>query len=306
MNEVISREIPHFVCIGAQRSGTTWLYKNLARHDQIFLPPVKELHYFDSLDNTRSRYKQSRSKFLKKHVSTFLKSTALTLLKRERNLWIDLDFWLNYFSGDGSPEWYKSLFIKAANAGKITGEITPAYSILPSENIQRLKCVNPDVKLIYILRNPIERSFSQSIKYFVGKMKLSISEVSKEDIIEFLQSTLCTSRSDYLSSLQNYRQYFQAEHIFICFFDEIREQPSELLTRICHFIGVKPLSDDQVIKEAINSRSYLMGKMPEEVAQFLMHTYEPRIAEMSHELGGYAQVWHKQLLTKQPTVHRDE
>ena len=40
---------PDFVCIGAPKSGTTWLYRNLNTHPSIWIPAVKELHYFDAL-----------------------------------------------------------------------------------------------------------------------------------------------------------------------------------------------------------------------------------------------------------------
>jgi len=39
---------PDFLCIGAQKAGTTWLHANLAKHPDIFLPKFKELHYFNS------------------------------------------------------------------------------------------------------------------------------------------------------------------------------------------------------------------------------------------------------------------
>lgn len=38
---------PDFLCIGAQKAGTTWLYANLSKHPDIFLPKSKELHYFN-------------------------------------------------------------------------------------------------------------------------------------------------------------------------------------------------------------------------------------------------------------------
>ena len=38
---------PDFVVMGAARSGTTWLYHRLKRHPGIFVPPIKEIHYFD-------------------------------------------------------------------------------------------------------------------------------------------------------------------------------------------------------------------------------------------------------------------
>jgi len=45
----ISRARPDFVCIGMQKAGTRWLYDQLASHSNFFMPPVKELHYFDQM-----------------------------------------------------------------------------------------------------------------------------------------------------------------------------------------------------------------------------------------------------------------
>ena len=38
---------PHFLGIGAQRAGTTWLHSTLASHPEIWMPRIKEIHYFD-------------------------------------------------------------------------------------------------------------------------------------------------------------------------------------------------------------------------------------------------------------------
>ena len=43
---------PRFLCIGAQKAGTSWLNHNLRAHPGLWLPPRKELHYFDRLDQT--------------------------------------------------------------------------------------------------------------------------------------------------------------------------------------------------------------------------------------------------------------
>ena len=40
--------LPNFLCIGAQRAGTTWLYDLLASHPEVYVPSRrKEVHYFD-------------------------------------------------------------------------------------------------------------------------------------------------------------------------------------------------------------------------------------------------------------------
>src|SRR5689334_3840207 len=57
----------YFVCIGAQKSGTTWLARVLSHHPDLFVTPVKEIHYFDHVlgvtqhlsdSKRRSRYRK--------------------------------------------------------------------------------------------------------------------------------------------------------------------------------------------------------------------------------------------------------
>jgi len=38
---------PEFLCIGAEKAGTTWLYEMLKAHPSVWMPPIKEIHYFD-------------------------------------------------------------------------------------------------------------------------------------------------------------------------------------------------------------------------------------------------------------------
>jgi len=46
---------PDFLGIGAQKAGTTWLHLNLRRHPGVWLPPVKELQYFNEIYVRRHR-----------------------------------------------------------------------------------------------------------------------------------------------------------------------------------------------------------------------------------------------------------
>src|SRR4029453_18936667 len=44
---------PDFLCVGAQKAGTSWLYHQLVSHPDFWMPPVKELHYFDEMTHSR-------------------------------------------------------------------------------------------------------------------------------------------------------------------------------------------------------------------------------------------------------------
>ena len=47
--------MPDFIGIGAQKAGTTWLYDMLAQNPSIWLPPLKEVHYFDYINAPEAR-----------------------------------------------------------------------------------------------------------------------------------------------------------------------------------------------------------------------------------------------------------
>src|SRR5512135_1033055 len=44
---------PDFLCVGAQKAGTSWLYRQLELHADFWMPPLKELHYLDQLNKTK-------------------------------------------------------------------------------------------------------------------------------------------------------------------------------------------------------------------------------------------------------------
>lgn len=47
-----NKSIPNFIIIGGQRCGTTWLYRALKKHPDIFFPNKKELHFFNGKDHS--------------------------------------------------------------------------------------------------------------------------------------------------------------------------------------------------------------------------------------------------------------
>lgn len=61
-------EYPHFIGIGAARTGSTWLYHLLWPHPELWLPPIKELHYFDAIDKTIERQSLRYGRHLRRRL----------------------------------------------------------------------------------------------------------------------------------------------------------------------------------------------------------------------------------------------
>src|SRR5262245_32667341 len=124
-------DAPHFLCIGAHKSGTTWLYENLRQHPAVWLPPVKELHFFDGLPNM-PKIAQRLNDEIKARIAGSADADA-----------VRLDF-LRKFVLDQPKDlaWYRSLFSSAGE--RVCGDITPAYAVLAPGVVARIRAAMPE------------------------------------------------------------------------------------------------------------------------------------------------------------------
>ncbi len=227
---------PDFLCIGAQKAATTWLYGQMGRHPNIWVPPIKELNYFNNPSSTL--YKRLFSKhWLDKDWRILFKQKILSPLSRGKIGRIRHFRWyFKYFFLPRSFRWYISLF--PDDPGKITGEFSVAYAVLGDRVISQISNKLPDLKIIYLLRNPILRTWSQ-LKMNLGRYKgLNLDELPEEEFYKYFNNPVVKSHSDYLSTLGTFRKYFSSKQIFIGFFDEIIEDPMNFLGKLFNFLNV--------------------------------------------------------------------
>jgi hypothetical protein len=136
---------PDFLCIGAAKTGTTWLYNILASCPGYWMTPVSELRYFGRKDGTATG-EPVLSALENYHTKTK----------------VQLDWVRRYVNGSPKDDaWYFSLFADAGNC--ITGDVSPAYSKLPARHIEHAKRAAPDATAIMFVRNPIDRAMSHAV-----------------------------------------------------------------------------------------------------------------------------------------------
>ena len=174
---------PHFLCIGPERTGTTWLYRNLRKHPQVSLPHIKEFRYFNwhyskvNSDGFAGRFfnrkllaSVSFRDRMRRRMRYYLKKN----IRMKRNDFSSLRVDLKYWFGRRSDRWYLSFF--RTSAGVITGDISPQYCRLDEEVVGHIKEILPDLKIILLLRDPIDRVWSNA--------KLILSKQNNEDPAE--------------------------------------------------------------------------------------------------------------------------
>jgi hypothetical protein len=277
---------PDFIGIGAQKAGTTWLYRNLRAHPQIWMPK-KEIHYFDQRINDTSFSLRARvlgkrpedetwRQQVRYWTGVYLKQFSLPGL-----IWV-----YKYYMRPPNDDWYAALF--RAGVGKTTGEITPNYSVLERAQIAHVREIMPDARIVFMMRNPLERAWSQTVMYFDKREGRRIEEVREEDFLAFTRSQ-SSLHTDYLRTLANWGSYFPKDQVFIGFLEDIHFYPNRLLSRLYRFLGVDPSADYRVIKRKIHSRD--VETMPTRLAVRLAESYLGDAEALEERFGGYASFW---------------
>ncbi len=111
---------PTFITPGAQKSGTTWLNKQLRAHPDFWMPPQKEMDYLFLMPPSRKKYLERLPKVM------------LTLEQKNNEQAIE---WWKLFASEWSLEKYSQLFLPAGD--KFSGDISPNYARMNAEAIER-------------------------------------------------------------------------------------------------------------------------------------------------------------------------
>jgi hypothetical protein len=302
--------LPDFLGIGAQKAGTTWLYRNLRQHPEIWLPPIKELHYFNRLYPASPSPLTTTPLFLRplsRQRSDQLWRRELTrafLNIRRMSLQESCWHFRFFFAQQYNDRWYASLFKDQVN--RVTGEITPAYSILEDQTIEHIHTIMPQARITFIIRNPIERAWSAArtgIRQLGRKGRIELDgegshllEALPPARLERLFQRIRSRdgyvlRGDYVRTINNWSRHFPREQFLIGFFEEIVHSPAQFLLRIFDFLQVDA-STDYITDLAFKKVNPSPGKqMPPKIERLLATQYYPQIKTLSEMLGGYADQW---------------
>jgi len=304
---------PNFIGVGAPRAGTTWLYELLRVHPELWMPPIKELHYFDSLDPSQSLHRKTQSQRfrikryailrLKHYLASYINFLVRKNLFDKSVIKTDLAFDYKFFGPGENLDWYKSLFETAADKGLISGEFTPDYGLMQPNLAMLLPQIRADLKVILMLRDPVERTWSNAVFYVTRRLKIDINTVSIEQWIEYCFRPQCLDRSDYLRMYNTLIDVLPKEQIFIGFFDEVELCPQLLVNNVLEFLGAKQkiLCASQQLNKNVNGAAKIYkNEIPPAVKLLLARHFVPELEKLLTVLESkYISMWlisHKKLI----------
>ncbi|MGN2275040.1 sulfotransferase family protein [Priestia megaterium] len=159
-------------------------------------------------------------------------------------------FDMNY---DKGTSWYKSQFPLLLNSKEnfITGEASPYYLFHPHA-ARRIHETVPQAKLIVLLRNPVERAYSQYKHFKIkGSFEDAINrekerlEDEREKMIKdetynkgFYRKYSCLSRGIYVDQLKIFVDYFGEDKILILKSEDLYKDPESTLNRVFEFLSL--------------------------------------------------------------------
>jgi len=202
---------PDFIIVGAAKSGTSSLHRYLNVHPDIFMPKLKELNFFHA-------YGQENT-----------------------------PIWERFPEMPTNEMAYASHFYEAKD-NQIKGEASPSYLIYYKRTIDNIKKFykgRKEPKIVIILREPIDKIWSHF--RFNRMYKLDPDNLSLEAALEiekkrlknptYLPDVHYIYNTQYLQQVKAYLENFKEVKVFL--FDDLNENPTQLITEIQDFIGVE-------------------------------------------------------------------
>ena len=197
--------LPNLLIVGAAKSGTTSLHNYLKQHSDIFMSDHKEPHFFINNEIGTNRIPNGISKY----------------------------------------DDYIALF-KNSESYKYRGESSTMYLQFPDISIKNInKYLNDDVKIIIMLRNPIERAFSgyQHVKRYNVMENLDFEDAIKQCENRYFINTNFTPATRYINIglYYNMVKKFQAnfgENMHIVIYDDFIADTQNELSKIFSFLNI--------------------------------------------------------------------
>lgn len=215
-----ARRPPDFFLIGAPKAGTSALHAALARHPGLYLSPVKEPKYYMCGDSPPPAYKGPGDAH----------SNQEWIWQRDR---------------------YLELFAGAESGGLVTGESTPFY-LYNRDARRRLAADRPDAKLIAVLRDPVERAYSNWMHLRVDGLEPCadvVDAVGRERRrIDAGWAPFWHYRSlgMYGRQLRDLFDHFPREQVLLLRYRDVVDEPSATLDRVCGFLGVPSAATESI------------------------------------------------------------
>ena len=278
---------PDFLCVGAQKGGTRWLYDQLQLHPDFWMPPIKELHYFDrrapsqAAANLRLRTQSDLARANRRQAQLALRPLDqrdvdfLEAFVTMRWWWKDLDAYARLFALKGD---------------RLSGDVTPDYSALGERMIARIMRRFPKAKVVFIARDPVERAWSHLTMHM--RRGTVARGLDGDAVVRLLGQRFVATRSYPSEIVARWRRHVPADQFGLFLFDDLVADADGLRRRALGFLGADPDKESGLIDAAFNRKQDL-EKVPltPAIRERLARHFAAELKASGEAFGGAAEGW---------------
>ena len=196
---------------------------------------------------------------------------------------------INFFSQNFTYglDWYLSQFPSITDHSDfITGEASPSY-FFNSHAPERIYQIAPDVKLIVLLRNPVDRSISN---YYQDRKTGQVTKTLEEAIIRAINRFRTMSREDlshsrsflfkslYILKLQRWMEIFPREQFLILKSEDFFDCPDRNMKQVFRFLELPEVINQKYQKLNVGSYPPLDKSMRQKLTEFF-YPYNKKLEE---------------------------
>lgn len=198
--------LPNFIIAGAMKSGTRSVHYILNQHKRVFIPD-HEIHFFDIDD-------------IEQHPDFFVEA---------KNEWSFYNYEEKF---DEYLSWYEAFF-RDAKEGQFIGEDSTTY-MASEKAAYRIAKLLPDVKLIFMLRDPVMRAYS----HYWHLVNTGRAFYSFEKTIQYMSENII-KRSCYKEQIDRYKNFFPDKNMKFIIFESFIGNTQVTIDEICEFLGLQ-------------------------------------------------------------------
>jgi hypothetical protein len=216
----------------ASWSGTIWLYRQLEQHPAIVCSPERETQYLPYLSGDRS----SLSLAYRRH--RFARARARAAASGRPLEFTELTWYLDYLCMPRSWAWYARRFGKAGPE-QYCADFSNLTSAIEEDTWQSLAQSVDDVRIIYLMRDPLERLWLQLKAHYEASDRLAklaaMTEFTPDD---HLHERDLLSPSLYGQDLTRILSSIARDRVHVVLYEQIEQDPIGLLRGIEEFLEI--------------------------------------------------------------------
>jgi hypothetical protein len=273
----VSQDKVFFTCIGAQKAGTSWLQSYLSKNENVYLPRIKEMHFFDSLCLSENLVGDF-------WMGAFKERCVKALRKSDYKLAAD---YIDRLDVGGDKKKYQQYYLKRGKGFKVFGDITPAYSMLDRQGFEEIRSIFPAAKIIFILRNPVERYWS----FLRMQLKKNSKYPLEKKFYDVIGNDHVVLRSDYERTMRSVDSVFPATQVLYVFYEDLfGERHKSVVNSIDSFLGLES-SEGDFLQEKINSSQAVA--MSKDMRIFAANEFKSTYYYVEEKMGYVPLSWQK-------------